>query len=94
MTLDLSHADHDREAEQMDRISALYCAVAWLVHGETSKATDALRRLDDDVVALAATVGTYLSVAAEQVQAERLDPFGDGSEVGGFPVGAGARRAI
>lgn len=93
MTLDLSHADHDREAEQMDRISALYQAVSWLVRGETTKATDALRRLDDDVVALAATVGTYLSVGAEQVQAERIDPFGPDMPVGGFPVG-GRGRAL
>lgn len=94
MTLDPIHANHDRDAEQCDRISALYQAVSWLVHGETSKAVDALRRLDPDVVALAAGVGAFLSAGAEQVMAERIDPFGPDMPIGGFPVGAGSRRAI
>jgi hypothetical protein len=78
----------------MDEISALYCAISWLVHGETTLAADALRRLDDDVVALAATVGTYLSIAAHQVLADRANPYHLSEDQGGFPVGAGARRAI
>ena len=87
-------ADHERSVSTTDKISALYCAVSFLVHGETSLATASLDRLDDDVVALAATVGTYLSILAEQVLAERANPYHLSEDQGGFPVGAGSRRAI
>ena len=89
-----THADHAREVERMDRISALYAAVSWLVGGETTHATDAMHRLDDDVVALAASVGVQLSILAEQVLADRANPYHLSEDQGGFPVGAGRRRAL
>lgn len=92
--LDPHLADYERATFTMDRISALHTAVAWLVWGETSMAKAALDRLDDDVVALAATVGTFLAVGAEQVLADRANAYHLTEDQGGFPVGAGSRRAI
>lgn len=93
--LHLDHlADHERSITTIDRVSALYCALSFFVHGETTLAMNALDRLDDDVVALAAVVGANLSIGAAQVLADRAEPYHlpDGAE--GFPVGAGRVRAL
>lgn len=92
--IDLRLADHERAVHTIDAVSALYCALSYLVHGDTFAAVDALHRLDDDVVALAATVGTYLSIGAQQVMAERADPYHLAEDQGGYPVGAGRRRTL
>jgi hypothetical protein len=87
-------ADHERAVHTIDAVSALYRAVSFLVHGDTFAAMDALHRLDDDVVALAATVGTYLSIGAQQVLADRANPLHLPDGVDGSPLGAGRRRAL
>ena len=93
--LHLDHlADHERAVHTIDAVSALYCAMSYLVHGDTLAAMDALHRLDDDVVALAATVGTYLSIGAQQVMADRANPYHLTEDQGGYPVGAGRGRAL
>jgi hypothetical protein len=88
------HADHAREVDRMDRTSAMFSAVAWLVGGETTHATAAMHRLDDDVLALAASVGVQLSILAHQVLADRANPYHLTEDQGGYPVGAGRGRAI
>ena len=87
-------ADHERAVHHMDRLSPLRQAVDWLAGGETTHATAAMHRLDDDVLALAASVGVQLSILAAQVLADRANPYHLSEDQGGFPVGAGARRAI
>jgi hypothetical protein len=94
LNLDSHLADHARAVDTTDKISALYCAVSFLVHGDITLATTSLARLDDDVVALAASVGVQLSILAEQVLADRANPYHLSEDQGGFPVGAGRRRAL